>query len=422
MKLLNGLLVLFITLALVNANGAENLPQQYWPTWRGPLQTGVSSTGSYLSSWTTEENVLWKVDLPGIGCSTPAVFGDKIFVTSGSGEKDALLAFDWDGEQIWSNEVGSQIKGKHRNGSGSNPSPVTDGKFVYCYFKSGNLAAIDFTGKTVWKTNLQQRYGNVSLFWDLGNSPVLTRDSVIVAVMHAGDSYVVSLDKKTGNINWKIDRNYETPVEGDHGYSTPILIERDGVESIIVWGGEHLTAYDVDSGKLLWTCGGFNPDNKTYWVTVSSIVIVDDVAVVPYGRGARLAGIKLGGSGDVTESHRLWTVQEKGSFVPTPVAHEGRVYVLRDSGQLVCVDPKTGDTIWEGQFPRRSTKYYSSPVIADGKVYAAREDGVIMVANIKDGFKFLGENDMQQRLVACPVPVGNKILIRGEEQLFCIGK
>ena len=96
MKLLNGLLVLFITLALVNANGAENLPQQYWPTWRGPLQTGVSSTGSYLSSWTTEENVLWKVDLPGIGCSTPAVFGDKIFVTSGSGEKDALLAFDWE--------------------------------------------------------------------------------------------------------------------------------------------------------------------------------------------------------------------------------------------------------------------------------------------------------------------------------------
>ena len=134
-----------------------------------------------------------------------------------------------------------------------------------------------------------------------------------------------------------------------------------------------------------------------------------------------MAGIKLGGEGDVTETHRLWTRKDTGSFVPTPLVHNGRVYVLRDRGEVECIDPKTGKTLWKDALPKHRAKYYASPVVAGDHLYAAREDGVVFVAGIKGGFKLVSENDMGERLIASPVPVANRLLIRGAEHLFCIG-
>ena len=398
----------------------EPAGERQWPRWRGPRDNGSATGGVYPSGWKDPKQIEWKVKLPGIGVSTPAVWDNQIFVTCPIAGHNALMAFDWQGKLTWKAVFGPEIAGKHRNASGCNPSPVTDGKHVFVYYKNGELAGLDLQGKILWKTNLQERFAKDTLYWDLGTSPALTEKSVIMAVMHTGQSYLAAFDKDTGDLQWKIARDYSTPPEGDQSYSTPNIIERNGQQIILVWGAEHLTAHAADDGRMLWTCGGFNPEENRNWVTVASAVVDGNIAIVPYGRGSRLTGIKLDGQGDVTDTHRLWTRNDTGSFVPTPVIHNGRVYLVRDAGEVECLDPTTGKTLWSDKFPKNRNKFYSSPVIAGGKLYAPREDGVIFVADISDKFKLLSENDMSERVIASPVPVAGKLLIRGEENLYCI--
>lgn len=189
----------------------------------------------------------------------------------------------------------------------------------------------------------------------------------------------------------------------------------------MVWGAEHLNAYDAADGKELWSCGGFNPERKRNWVTVASHVVTDGMAVIPFGRGSELIGVKIDGKGDVTKTHRLWERKGVGSFCPTPAAKGGVVYILGDKGTVSAIQAKTGETIWSGQLPKSGQKYYSSPTYADGKLYMPREDGVLMVAQVEDdGMKLLSENNMGERLIAAPVPVENRLLVRGEKHLFCV--
>ncbi len=211
-------------------------------------------------------------------------------------------------------------------------------------------------------------------------------------------------------------------MECDHSYATPIVYQQDGKEAILVWGAQHLTAHSPADGSIIWSVGGWNPKAHKNWVCVASPVIAGDVVVVPYGRGAELHGIKLGGSGDVTATNHLWELPAKASFVPTPAEYKKLVYVLAsDKGEIECIDPASGKSLWTGSLPKKSASYYSSPTLADGKLYAAREDGMLFVAKVEGGFELLSENNMGERLVAWPVPVGDRLLIRGEEHLFCIG-
>lgn len=180
------------------------------------------------------------------------------------------------------------------------------------------------------------------------------------------------------------------------------------------------TCHAAADGKILWSCEGFNPKKQGNWVVVASAIVAGDMAIVPYGRGSHLAGVRLGGEGDVSETHRAWTRNDTGTFVPSPVVYEGKVYLVRDEGEVVCLDPTDGKTLWTGRFPKNRNNYYSSPTIAGGKLYAAREDGVVMSAAIGEKFTMLAENDMQERTIATPVPIQGRLLIRGEKHLFCI--
>jgi len=412
------LLLLLVDVAA--AKDAADARLSRWPSWRGPRAAGSTDSGAYPSKWTNEENVLWKVELPGKGCSTPAVWDDRIFITAPAEGKDAVIAFDLTGAEKWRTSIAAAKDGKHRNGSSSNPSPVTDGQRVFAYFKSGTLTGLDIAGKLLWSTNLQERFGKDTLYWDIGTSPVLTKAHVVMAVMHQGESYLAAFDQATGELAWKVSRNYECPVEGDHSYTTPIVVKHGEKEAIVVWGAERVTAHDATDGKIVWSCAGFNPQKKGNWVAVASHVIIDDLVIVPYGRGSHLTAVKLGGEGDVTATHRPWTRSDTGAFVPTPAAKDGKVYVLTDRGQVVCIEAKSGTTLWKGDLPKGAASYYASPVVADGKLYATREDGVIFVAAVKDGLELISENDMKERVIASPVPVANLLLIRGEKHLFCI--
>ena len=419
MKISHKLLLLssFVFVVVTFVSGSEN-----WPAWRGPFAHGSSADGSYPAKWGETENVVWKAVLPGKGCSTPITWDKRIYLTCAAEGQDAVLGFGWNGEPLWQAKLGPERKGKHRNGSGSNPSLVTDGERLYALFKSGRLAALNLAGKTLWEVDLKP-YGRDNLYWDFGTSPVLAGGHLVVALMRNGNSWLLAFDPASGKVNWKRERDYQTPREGDHSYATPIVVKRGGKESLLVWGAERLTSHDLSDGSILWSSAGFNPKKKNNWVVVGSHVVVGDVAVVPYGRGAHLAGIRLGGKGDVTKTHRLWTRDGIGCFVPTPAAAGGKLYVLRDRGEVHCIDPKSGKTLWDGAFPRSSSSYYGSPTVAGGKLYAPREDGVVLVADVSgDVFRFLSENDMGERVIASPVPVADRLFVRGEKHLFCLGK
>ena len=243
--------------------------------------------------------------------------------------------------------------------------------------------------------------------------------------MHGGESWLAGFDKATGELKWQQPRNYETPTENDNAYSTPLVFQHGNQQTLLVWGAEHLTAHSADDGQLLWSCGGFNPAGTEYWPAIATPVLVDDIVIVPVGRDdrprqSRIHAVRLGGSGDVSDTHRIWKREDLGVFVSSPAAYQGRVYLLRHRGEVACLDPKTGQTLWEDAFPRTSAPYYSSPVIANGILYAAREDGVVFAARIGDKFQLLSENPMGERIVASPVPAHNRLLLRGDDHLFCV--
>ncbi|MCA9173317.1 MAG: PQQ-binding-like beta-propeller repeat protein, partial [Planctomycetales bacterium] len=390
---------------------------------RGPAGSGSAPRGDYPRSLTGDA-IVWKTELPGKGCSTPIVHNEIIYVTAPVEGKDALLAIDADGKRLWDTVFGPENQGKHRNGSGCNASPVTDGESVFVYFKSGTLAAVDLHGKIRWQTNLVERFGKDTLFWDHGTSPVLTRRHVIMARMHQGESWLAAFDKQTGEMAWKEARNYQTPVECDHGYTTPLVIQHEGQESLLVWGAEHLTIHRASDGKSVWSCGNFNPDGNKLWPAIATPVIVGDVAVIAYGRNdrgiPRLHGVSLKGTGDVTQSNHVWQRQDIGTFVPTPVAYDGKVFLVRDKGEVECIAPQTGENVWTGRLPKSRANYYASPLIAGGRLYAPREDGVVFVADVSgDQLQILSENDMGESIIASPVPMADGgLLLRGVTSLF----
>ena len=397
--------------------------QENWPHWRGPQDNGSTTQGTYPVKWDST-NVIWEAPLPGKGRSTPVIWARRIFLTAPVNGLDAALAFDWTGKPVWQRTFDQEQPGKHQNGSGSNPSPATDGRGIFVYFNSGTLAALEMDGQVRWQTNLVAAFGPVKLFWDQGTSPVLTEKSVVVARVHHGDSWLAAFDKVSGKLRWKVARNYVTPVEGDQAYTSPVVIRHQEKEAVLIWGAQHVTVHDAAEGQLMWSCGDFNPHSREYWPTVASPVVAGDIVVVASGRSDKgqphLHGIKLGGKGDVTATHRVWNREDTGTFVPTPAEYKGRIYLLRDHGEIECLDPATGQTLWQDAFPKASANYYASPVIAAGKLYAARDDGVVFVAQVDGKFQLLAENRMEERVIASPVPVSNRLLIRGERHLFCV--
>ena len=395
-----------------------------WPNWRGPTLNGVAPKGTYPVKWSATENVAWKIKLPGKGTSTPIVWRGQIILTSQEVGKNTTMALDRSGKTIWKMTAGGAgIKGKHRKASGSNPSPITDGKHIYVYFKSGDLVCLTMAGKALWQTNLQKAWGKDTLWWDLGTSPVLSKDKVLVAVMQTGGSYVAAFDKSDGDVAWKHDRNLEAPLEAAQSYTTPLVLNRGGSERLLVLGADHVTAHDCKTGKELWRVGDLNPSGQKYFRSISSPVVAGDLLLAPYSRGSTLTAIRLGGRGDVTRSHVAW-VNKGGAAadVPTPIVQGNRAFVCSDRGKLTCLDVKTGKTIWSGQAEKNRTSFSSSPVLAGGRIYITREDGKTFVVEAGDEFKVVAANELGEFTVATPIFSRDQILLRTTEHLYCIGK
>ncbi|MCA9083575.1 MAG: PQQ-binding-like beta-propeller repeat protein [Planctomycetaceae bacterium] len=402
-----------------------------WPNWRGPHGNGVADGTGYPAEWSAEKNIRWKYQIPGIGASTPAVTGDHIFVTSTHDGKNLVTCVDMAGQQVWSKEFGTSIEGKQgKDGTGANPSPVTDGERVYVYFKSGDFGCFSLKGDLLWQTNVFERFAEVTsetLWWDLGTSPVLTSNAIVVTMMHSGPSYLAAFEPSSGKLLWKHDRVTDAPREAAQSYTTPIVTKNpDGREVIIVTGADYVTCHDASNGSELWRVGTLNPEHNEYFRSISSSVVGEGVVVAPYARGGTLTAIKMGGTGDVTKSHVLWTNQDTSADVPTPAIAGDRVFVVRDvkndRGTVDCLELLTGRTIWSGQLEKHRLTFRASPIVADGKVYVTRQDGTVFVLDaVGNEFKVIATNQIgDEHAIATPVFIDGKILLRTQDNLYLI--
>ena len=410
-----------------------------WPNWRGPTVDGVAAGSGYPTRWSPTENVLWKATLPGLGASTPAVWGDRLVVTCAIGDRDAAICFDRNGREIWRRDLGTSRPGKHKKATGCNSSPVTDGTHVWLYFKSGELACLRLDDGTVaWKTNLQERFGADTLWWDLGTSPVLTSKAVVVAVMQSGPSYLAAFDRGSGELLWKQDRSLDAPEEAAQSYSTPVVVAGDVTkgepgEILFVLGADHVTAHDALTGREVWRAGGLNPTGHKFFRSIASPVVAGDVVIAPYARGGTITAIRRGGAGDVTATHVAWTRNDLGTDVPTPAARHGRVVVCTDKGQVVCLEAATGKTVWTVELPKNRHAYSASPVIVDGRIIVTREDGESSVlaparsggaataAPLDGPYEVVGTGSIDEMTVATPVCVDGRIFLRTHDSLWCVG-
>lgn len=406
-----------ILLTCARAGWSDN-----WPSWRGPNQDGVAPGTGYPTTWSEDSNIVWKVEIPGVGTSTPAIWEDRIFLTCTDEEKNALICLNRKGEKQWLVHFGPTAGNRNRKASGANPSAVTDGEYVYCYYRSGDVACVDFTGNIVWQTNLQTKYGKDQLWWDLGTSPVLTKDAVVIAVMHQGPSYLVAMDKKTGREIWKQDRMVPAPGEARDSYTTPLVLEdADGSQMLVVLGADHVTAHDAATGVEIWRVGGLNPRQQGNFRSIASPVVVGELLIAPYERGKTLNAIRLGGKGDVTKTHVAWSIEIPGSDVPTPVAHDGKIYLCSDRGTVTCHRAEDGEKIWEHELPRGRYAISASPVLADGLLYVARENATVYVLKVGDKPEVVAANSLREYTYASPVLVDQQLYLRTTDFLFRIG-
>lgn len=422
----------FNTLLLALLCTSSTVIAQDWTSWRGPNGNGSAQGTGYPTEWSADSGITWKTTIPGIGASSPIVSSGHIFLTSTANNTNQVTCLTMEGKVEWTKSLGESIEGKQgKDGTGANPSPVTDGKHVFVYFKSGDVGCFDFAGTLLWETNVFQRFAPVTsktLWWDLGTSPVLTRNAVVITMMHSGPSYLAAFRPHDGELLWKQDRKTDAPREAAQSYTTPIVTTNpDGQEVIVVTGADYVTAHDAKDGKELWRVGSLNPESNEYFRSISSSVSNGEVVVAPYARGDSLTTIRLGKLAD-GQSRIAWDRTKTSADVPTPVIHGDRIFVLRDTkkarGTIDCINLKTGDVIWTGKLPPHRSTYRASPIYADGHLYMVRQDGRVFVVDAAgDQFKLVAENKIvDAHTVSTPAFVDGKILLRAGETLYCIGK
>jgi outer membrane protein assembly factor BamB len=281
---------------------------------------------------------------------------------------------------------------------------------------NGVLACWDFAGEKIWERDLQADYGKFGVQFGYGSSPLLHDGRLYVQVLHGmytdDPSYLVAFDAESGRPVWKVERPTDAPHESPDSYSTPGLLERDGVTQLIVAGAGYLTGHDLRTGKELWRAGGLNPDQATNYRTIASALVVDDMILTPSRRRPFIA-FQLD-----REPERMWST-DYGPDVPTPTSDGERLYIIDDKGIALCLRVKDGETIWDRQRIEPGT-YSSSPVLADGKLYATSEDGSTSVLRAGDEFQILGVNKLDDYTLATPAIVGDQIFIRTSRYLYCI--
>jgi outer membrane protein assembly factor BamB len=388
--------------------------QKYWPRWRGPSGQGLVKGSGYLDTWSDTQNVLWKITVPGSGNSSPIIWGDKIFLVTSydDGARKSIVSFRRsDGKQLWEtfapDAPREQTNPKNGHASGT---PSTDGSRIYAYLGSHGLLAVDLNGKQVWHRGL----GALAAYHGTAGSPLLYKTRVILYQDHKGSdgSFVAAFDAASGKPVWRTARHEQV------GWGTPIAIHTGERDEVIVSSNRRVYAYDPESGKELWSAGG------NMFEVIPTPVVGEGFVFCSSGRAGPTLAIRPGGSGDVTTTHVAWRAPKGSPFVPSPLIHDGVLYMINDIVSIATAyDAKTGDVLWQGRLGEAAKESFSaSPVLVEGKVYFTNDMGETFVLAAGREFKLLHVNRLNARVLASPALVDGVWYWRTDKELLAIGK
>jgi outer membrane protein assembly factor BamB len=420
-----GLGCVVVLLTLIFCFNLQAQSSAHWPQWRGPFFNGMAR-GDAPSVWSDTTNIKWKTEIPGRGFSTPAIWGNRIFVTtaiptgSGAGtvveQRFEVLSLDRKtGKIIWQKTARTAMphEGYHRAyGSFASNSPVTDGKYVYASFGSRGIYAYDFNGKLIWEKDLGVQM-KMRLAFGEGTAPLLFGDRLFVVFDHEGESFMVALDKRNGKELWRVSRNERS------SWSTPLAVEHNGRTEIVVSATNRVRSYDPETGKVLWESGGLGANVIPVPVHQNGVVYV-----MSGYRDPKLMAIKLGRQGDLTGSDAIvWSHTRGLAYTASPVLHEGKLYVVTDNGMLSAFNATTGETYYAQTRLPKGYNLKASPIGANGKLYLATEDGDVVVVKMGEKFEILSTNTLtDQVFIATPVIAAGELYLRSKTTLFCIAE
>jgi outer membrane protein assembly factor BamB len=360
-----------------------------------------------------------------MGGSTPAIWGDRIFLTSQDGDDLVLMCISTRGKELWKRKLGSGThKFRGEEGNGASPSPSTDGKHVYAFVGPGDIAAFDFDGKDVWRFNPQKRYGKFNIQFGMHTTPVLHGARLYMQFIHSSGAWVVAIDKNTGKDVWKVKRQSDGRAECEHSYASPVIWQKGNDAYLVTHGNDYAIAHSLKDGSEIWRVGGLNPKDH-YNPTlrfVASPVATPDLIVVPSAKGGPVVGVKPDAKGLLTSGSdgEQWRRLRDTPDVPSPLVYDGLVYLCRENGVLICMEARTGKQLYlEGNIHR--TRYRASPVYADGKLYLTARDGTITVVKAGRKFEKLAVNRLPDQVSASPAISNGRIYIRGFKTLYAIG-
>ena len=415
-----------------------------WPQFRGPAASGVSANSGLPDTWSAADGVAWKAEIPGRGWSSPIVWGEKIFVTTTlkeGGESEPVkkglyfggnrpapkevhrwmvYCLDLDsGKIIWKKEVhrGVPKHGHHLKNSLASETPVSDGERVYAYFGNVGIFCFDFDGKLLWSKRWESvptRFG-----WGTAASPVLHGERIYVVNDNDKQSFLVALDKKTGERIWRVDRDEKS------NWATPFVWENEKRTEIVTPGTGKIRSYGLD-GQLLWELGGMSaitiptPFAEYGLLYVTSGYVMD--------RRKPLFAIRPGAVGDISleadqtgNKYIAWCQKKAGPYNPSPIVYGDYLYVLYDMGLFACYDAVTGEEVYgKRRIGPGARAFTSSPWAYDDKIFCLSEDGDTFVIRAGPEFKLLGKNSLGELCMATPVIVRDGLIIRTKSHVFRI--
>lgn len=396
-----------------------------WPQWRGLNHDGISRETNLPVRWSATEGLAWTLKMPGMAGSTPAVWEDRIFLTSEDDNDLVLMCVSTAGKELWKKKV-SQGRARYMRGEGNlaSASPATDGKHVWCFFGSGDLACYDFDGKEAWKFNAQERYGRFQIQHGMHVTPLLDGDRLYLALLHSGGWWVIALDKATGKEVWKIKRPSDAHDENEHSYASPTIWRKGKDALLIVHGNDYATGHRLEDGSEVWRVGGLNPKDRynNYLRFVATPVATPDLIVIPSAKDHGVVGLKPGARGlvEAGSPHEQWRLRNSTPDVPSPLVHDGLVYLCHERGLfLLCLDARTGKEHYRQRI--HSALYRASPVYADGKVYLTARDGTVTVVKAGPKFEALAVNRLSDQMSASPAISNGRIYLRGWDNLYAVG-
>ncbi len=418
--------------------------EENWPQFRGANSSGVYAGKKLPSAWSGTQGIRWKTDIPGVAWSSPVVWGDRVFVTNAVSElpqespKKGLYfggdrpgpratRYRWEviclsrenGKVLWRSVAreDNPTSSIHIKNSYASETPITDGERLYAYFGAAGLYCYDLDGKLLWEKDLGTY--KTRLGWGTASSPALDGDRIFIQNDNEEQSFLVALDKRTGEELWRVDRDEKS------SWSTPFVWQNEQRTELVTCATKRVRSYDPATGELLWELSGMSVICTPTPVAGDELLYVSSGYVMDMRRP--LFAIRPGASGDITlqgdetsNAGIAWCQKLGGAYMPSPVVVGDFIYVLYDRGFFACFNARTGEPVYEKKrIEPGAGGFTASPWAHDGKIFCLNEDGDTFVIQAGREFQILRKNSIDDMFMASPAISGGSLFLRGMGRVYC---